>query len=295
MTNREAINEKKTVALVSVLAAVFLTASKAIVGLLTGSLGILAEALHSGLDLVAAVITYFSVRVSDKPPDREHHFGHGKIENLSALIETLLLLVTCAWIIYEAYSRLASGRVLIEVTRWSYAVVILSIIVDFTRSRAVMKVARKYNSQALEADALHFSTDIWSSGVVFIGLLCANVGWYMADSIAALTVAAIVIHVCLRLGRRAIDVLLDRAPDGVADIVLEVAAEVPEIVSVESVRVRSAGADTFVNLSINFEASLSIGQAHEIANRFEQSLCAKIPRCFVHLNQKPRDSIAPNS
>src|SRR5512138_3285357 len=148
------IKEKKRVALVSVFAAVVLTGFKLIVGVFTGSLGILSEALHSGLDLVAAVITYFSVRISDKPADKDHNYGHGKIENFSAFIETILLLITCAWIIFEAVERLTTGQTHIEVNIWSYVVVVSSIIVDFTRSRALYKVAKKHNSQALEADAL---------------------------------------------------------------------------------------------------------------------------------------------
>ena len=183
--------EKLNVALVSVFAAVFLTGSKLIIGIMTGSLGILSEALHSGLDMVAAVITYFTVRVSDKPADKHHHFGHGKTENFSALVETLLLLITCIWIIYEAFSRLMTGNTHIEISVWSYLVVIGSIIIDISRSRALSRVAKKYNSQALEADALHFSTDIWSSAVVLLGLICANFGFYFADSIAALGVSII--------------------------------------------------------------------------------------------------------
>ena len=182
-------------------------------GILTGSLGILSEALHSALDFVAAAITWLAVRLSDKPADKDHHYGHGKIENLSALIETLLLLITCVWIIYEAVSRLISGETHIEVTIWSYIVVISSIIIDVSRSRALMRVAKKHNSQALEADALHFSTDIWSSSVVLLGLICANFGIFIADSIAALFVALIVIYVSYRLGKRSINVLLDRVPE----------------------------------------------------------------------------------
>jgi cation diffusion facilitator family transporter len=201
----------------------------------TGSLGILAEALHSGLDLLAAIVTYFSVRVSDKPADRDHHFGHGKIENLSALFETVLLLITCVWIIYEGVQRLLSGRVHIEVTYWSYIVVIASILIDFTRSRALMKAAKKHNSQALEADALHFSTDIWSSAVVLLGLICAQFGIHSADSYAALIVAAIVIYVCYNLGKRAIAVLLDRAPEGLLESIYETAATMPEIFAVHDI------------------------------------------------------------
>ena len=152
--------EKKSAALFSVVAAVFLTTFKLLVGILTGSLGILSEALHSALDMVAAIVTFFSVRVSDKPADKEHNYGHGKVENLSALIETVLLLITCAWIIYEAINRIVTGNTHIEITVWSYIVVILSIVIDVNRSRMLYKVAKKHNSQALEADALHFSTDI---------------------------------------------------------------------------------------------------------------------------------------
>jgi len=164
-------NEKTKVAGLSVFAAIFLTGFKLAVGLVTGSLGILSEALHSGLDLIAAVITYFSVRVSDTPADKRHNYGHGKIENFSAFIETILLLITCSWIVYEASNRLISGNTDIEVSIWSYIVISASIVIDITRSRALYRVAKKYNSQALEADALHFSTDIWSSSVVLVGLV----------------------------------------------------------------------------------------------------------------------------
>lgn len=291
MSNQAALSEKKSVALLSVFAAILLTGGKTIIGLLTGSLGILAEALHSGLDLVAAAITYLSVRVSDKPADNEHHFGHGKIENLSALVETVLLLITCAWIIYEAVSRLLSGRVHIDVTPWSYAVVIASIIIDYGRSRALMKAAIKYNSQALEADALHFSTDIWSSAVVLLGLICAHFGIYTADSIAALVVAAIVITVCYRLGKRAIDVLLDRAPQELVAIVQSAAGQIPEILSIGKIRVRTSGADVFVDIQIAVDGSLSLTDAHAIADRFEAIVCSAIPRCFMQVHQEPIHSI----
>ena len=160
MSNQEAKTEKRSAALSSVLYAIFLTTFKLIVGLFTNSLGILAEAAHSGLDLVAAGMTYFAVRVSDKPADKEHPFGHGKIENLSALFEALLLLATSAWIIYQSIERLFFINVQVEVSIWSFIIMGISIVVDYTRSRRLYKAARKYRSQALEADALHFSTDI---------------------------------------------------------------------------------------------------------------------------------------
>ena len=282
--------EKNQVALASVLAAVFLTGSKIIIGLMTGSLGILSEALHSGLDMAAAVITYFSVRISGRPADADHHYGHGKVENFSALIETFLLLVTCVWIIHEAVSRLLTGNVHVEVNIWSYIVVITSILVDFTRSRALMKVAKKYNSQALEADALHFSTDIWSSVVVLIGLLCVNIGWTHADSVAALAVAVIVIYVSFSLGSRAVAALLDKAPGEMVRKIEEIALAVPGITSVHDIRVRNAGPDVFIELCIHMEPSLTIEQAHHLSDEVENCLHASIPRSSAHVHQEPEES-----
>src|ERR1700739_3096622 len=163
--------EKRSVAGNSVLAAIVITGLKIVVGITTGSLGILSEAAHSGLDLIAAVITFFSVRVSDKPADADHQYGHGKVENFSAFIETGLLLLTCIWIVYEAFKRLFFRHIEIEPSLAAFLVMFFSMIVDYWRSRALGRIATKYDSQALEADALHFSTDIWSSGVVVLGLL----------------------------------------------------------------------------------------------------------------------------
>src|SRR5205085_1702940 len=146
------------------------------VGLRTGSLGILSEAAHSALDFLAALITFFSVRVSDRPADADHQYGHGKVENFSAFLETALLLLTCVWIIYEAVHRLVSHNVHIEPTIAAFAVMGLSIVLDYWRSRKLKVIASKYDSQALEADALHFSTDIWSSAVVIMGLALVLVG-----------------------------------------------------------------------------------------------------------------------
>src|SRR6266403_6308318 len=162
--------EKRAVAGNSVLAAFAITALKIVVGFTTGSLGILSEAAHSGLDLIAALVTFFSVRVSDKPADADHQYGHGKVENFSAFIETGLLLLTCVWIIYEAAKRLFFHHVEIEPSIAAFVVMFISMAVDFWRSRALGRIAAKYDSQALEADALHFSTDIWSSGIVIVGL-----------------------------------------------------------------------------------------------------------------------------
>jgi cation diffusion facilitator family transporter len=280
-------NEKKRVAGISVFAAIFLTGFKFIVGILTGSLGLLSEALHSGLDLVAAVITYFSVSVSDKPADKRHNWGHGKIENFSAFIETILLLITCIWIINEALNRLITGETDIEVNTWSYIAVITSIVVDLSRSRALSRVAKKYNSQALEADALHFSTDIWSSAVVLLGLICANFGFFFADSVAALMVALIVLVVSYRLGKRSIDVLLDKAPESTYKIVDNVLKNNSEVIEYHDLRIRTAGADTFVSVNIHVSPGLTNQQAHSICDNIENEIKKLVSRCEIIVHVEP--------
>jgi len=284
-------NEKTKVALVSVFAAIFLTGFKLIVGLINGSLGILSEALHSGLDLIAAVITFFSVRVSDRPADKRHNYGHGKIENFSAFIETVLLLITCIWIIYEAVHRLITGKTDIEVNVWSYIVVASSIIIDFTRSRALYKVAKKYNSQALEADALHFSTDIWSSAVVLVGLICANFGFFFADAVAALVVAMIVLVVCYQLGKRTTDVLLDKMPEDSFVKVEVVLKRIPEIIRYHNLRIRESGADTFIDVSIHVSPDLTNKQAHAICDKIEDEVRKVIKRADVFVHAEPEEKL----
>lgn len=281
--------EKKNVAISSVIAAFFITAAKITVGVLTGSLGIISEALHSALDFIAAIITYIAVHFADQPADYSHHYGHGKIESLSALIETVLLVITCAWIIYEAINRLVTGNFHLEVTFWSYAVVILSIIVDFSRSRALLKVAKKHNSQALEADALHFSTDIWSSLVVLLGLICAQIGWHKADSIAALAVAIIVIGISYKLGKKAVDTLLDKAPNELIPIIKKILKEFPEVSSYHSLKVRQSGADTFIEISVHFAPNLHISKVHTITENIEYRICSHVKRCSILIHQEPED------
>jgi len=279
--------EKTHVAILSVGAAVVLTGSKLLIGVITGSLGILSEAIHSGLDLIAAVITYFAVRISDKAPDEDHHYGHGKIENFSAFIETILLLITSVWIIKEAVHRLSHGNPHIDVTIWSYIVVVLSIGIDISRSRALMKVAKKYNSQALEADALHFSTDIWSSVVVLFGLIMANFGWFFADSIAAIAVAFIVIGVSIRLGKQATDVLLDKAPKDLETQIQHIASKISEIQHFGDIRIRNAGADIFVEITIKVEATYTNQKCHEISDKLEKKIQKRLPRVSVHVHIEP--------
>lgn len=279
-STENAEKEKKSAASSSVYAALALTGFKLVVGLLTNSLGILAEAVHSGLDLVAALVTFVAVSFSGKPADLGHQYGHGKIENLSALFETLLLLVTCVWIIYESVQRLFVKSVEVDVSFLAFLVMAVSIVIDYSRSRMLYKAARKHNSQALEADALHFSTDIWSSSVVIVGLVAVGLaqvfpGFQLlgkADALAAFSVALIVIYVSLQLGRRTVQGLLDHAPKGLREEIVRTIGTIPGIRECHKVRVRTSGAEIFVDLHIVVDAGQSLERAHELTKEAEESV-----------------------
>lgn len=281
------MTSKKKAAFTSIIAAVFLTTMKFVVGILTSSLGILSEALHSLLDLLAALITFVSVSISDKPADKQHQYGHGKIENLSAFFESILLVVTCIWIIYEGISRLVSGNTTVKVTVWSYLVVLTAMAVDLGRSRMLFKAAKRNNSQALEADAIHFSTDILSSGVVLLGLVCAGLGYHKADAISALGVAVIVLGISYRLGKRAVDVLLDKVPEGLTEKVESRLESNKEIVCYHNLKIRVAGPDTFVEVNIHIQPQTDLETAHGICNRIEKDMGTLIPRCTTIVHAEP--------
>jgi cation diffusion facilitator family transporter len=287
--------EKRQAAASSVVAAVGLTAFKVVVGLATGSLGILAEAAHSGLDLVAALMTFLAVRISGKPADHEHLYGHGKVENLSALAETALLLATCVWIIWGAIGRLSSDKIEVEVTFWSFAVMITSIVVDVSRSRMLYRAARKYRSQALEADALHFSTDIWSSAVVVLGLAGVKAAewwpaWHRlryADAVAAIAVALIVVHVSFKLGRRTVAALLDSAPAGLEEEIVEVVQALPGVTDCHHVRVRSSGPRLFVDIHILVDGNQTLRAAHDLTEQIERAIQRIAPDADVTVHPEP--------
>ena len=281
-------NEKHSVALISVFAALFLTGLKLIVGLVTNSLGILSEAAHSGLDLGAALMTLFAVRISDKPADETHHYGHGKVEGFSAFLEVLLLLATCGYIIFEASERIIGKTVHVEVNIYSFAVMGISIIVDVSRSTALSRVARKYKSQALEADALHFSSDIWSSAVVIVGLVAYKFFRFdLADSIAALIVAVLVIVVSIRLAIRTINILLDKAPAGMRERIEDALSQLPGTERLNSLRIRTSGQKTFVDMRLTLANELSFIEAHRIASTAERKVSEIIPGADVIVHADP--------
>jgi cation diffusion facilitator family transporter len=288
-------HEKRWAALSSVIAAVGLTGFKIVVGFSTGSLGILAEAAHSGLDLMAALMTFLAVRISGKPADRNHLYGHGKAENLSALFETLLLLVTCFWIIYEATHRLLFHPIDLKVTFWSFAVMITSIVVDISRSRVLYRAARKYNSQALEADALHFSTDIWSSCVVILGLICVKAsGWvpglaflHQADSVAAILVGLIVVYISVSLGIRTVQALLDVAPSGLERQIISAVEVLPGVTDCHNVRVRYSGPQPFVDIHVLVDGNQTLREAHNLTEEIERTIRKLMPNADVIVHPEP--------
>lgn len=288
-------SEKRAAAGNSVLAAIVITGLKIAVGVTTGSLGILSEAAHSGLDLIASLLTYFSVGVSDKPADADHQYGHGKIENFSAFVETGLLLITCAWIIYEAVLRLFFRHIEIEPSAAAFAVMLFSMGIDWWRSRALGRIANKYDSQALEADALHFSTDIWSAGVVVLGLVLVLVGrayhieWLNdADPVAALFVAGVVVSVSWRLARRTIDALLDAAPPGVRSQIYDAVSRIDGVLEVDRVRIRRAGNRYFADLAVGVARTVTFQRSEQLAAAVTESVRRILPDADVTVQPLPR-------
>jgi cation diffusion facilitator family transporter len=292
----EAQREKTWAAATSVVAAVGLTAFKIVVGLATGSLGIVAEAAHSALDLAAAVMTFFAIRISGRPADTRHLYGHGKVENLSALAETGLLALTCVWIIWRAADRLVEHSVEIEVTFWSFAVMVTSILIDWSRSRVLYRAARKHKSDALEADALHFSTDIWSSLVVIVGLVCVKLSEWQpslgvlryADAVAAITVALIVVQVSVKLGWRTTQTLLDAAPAGLDGRVIAAVEALPGVTDCHNVRVRYSGSVPFVDVHVLLDGDVTLRAAHEITEQIEGAIQEVLPGADVTVHPEPR-------
>ncbi len=282
-----AIKEKKAVAISSMAASAVMTVGKFVVGIMTGSLGLISEALHSLLDFGATMMTFMAVRVSDKPADEEHHYGHGKIEAVAALAETALLFVTSAWIIYEAIHRLMADKIEVEATWWSFGVIIASIIIDLSRARALRRTARKTNSMALEADALHFSSDVLSSSVVLVGLAFVAFGWPQGDPIAAIGVSIFVCRAGWILGRRTFDTLIDTAPEGAAERVTAAVRSVPGIAGVDRVRVRPAGNILFVHVDAAVGRGLSQNNASELRNTVVAAVQVEIPEAEVTVTMHP--------
>ncbi len=295
---------KRSAALLSVFAALIITLLKLLTGIFTGSLGMLSEAAHSGIDLGAATITFFSVQVSDRPADEEHNYGHGKIESLSAFVETFLMLASCIWILTEAVRRILFHHHLsLTFSLWPFAVLLLSITVDYSRSRTLHRVAVQHNSEALEADAIHFRTDIWSSFAVLVGLAATYAGgrWHLpllelADPIAAIIVSGIILRVSWKLAHRTIDALLDATPAETRaqtrrDLIRDLAA-IDGVLSVDRVRTRRSGSSYFADVTLGMPRKLTFQRSEQITAAATAAVQRHLPDADVVVHSVPTASVA---
>jgi cation diffusion facilitator family transporter len=282
-------NQKQKVALGSIAASAGLTIAKTVVGLATGSLAILSEAAHSLIDFVATVMTYFAVRIGDKPADAEHHYGHGKVESVAALAETALLFLLSGVVAWEALQRLfASQPYAVEATVAAFAVIAVSVVVDFFRSRLLYRTAAATSSQALEADALHFGSDLWSSLAVLVGLVGVASGYPKADAAAALAVSILVCVAGWRLGRRTIETLTDTAPPGAAEEIARIARRVGGVVGVERVRAREVGDRLFVDLALGVSRTLPLERVAALKEEVQRAIQSRLPKAEVTVATEPR-------
>lgn len=296
--------QKSGAALSSVLWSALLTAMKFVVGIMTGSLGILSEALHSALDLLSATGTYFAVKVAARPADEDHPYGHGKVENLMALAETLLLLLTAAWVIKEAWERLASddpAALQVETSVWAFVVIIVSMLVDINRAAMLRRVAKETKSPALEADAAHFSTDIWSSAAVLLGISGAAVAsftlpgswleWVFLrmDVFASLVVAFFILTVCKELGGRAIDNLMDKTDGETAATARRVMQERMPAYPVRELRVLETGSKAYLSMVVDVPRDLHVDTAHEIADAIGSLMAEVLPGSETRVHMQPAE------
>ena len=290
---------KSSAALSSVLAAFGITLLKLITGVLTGSLGMLSEAAHSGIDLIAAAITLFTVRVSDLPADAEHNYGHGKLENVSAGIEILLMSASAVWVAWEAIGRILHRQHLaLRFSVWPFVVLLLSIAVDQTRSRSLQRVADEQRSEALHADAAHFGTDIWSAAAVLLGLFASYLGerfhlafLELADPVAALLVTGVITYVTVGLARRTLDSLLDATPPEVREqlqtaVIPEIEA-IPDVVKAERIRVRRSGSDYFVDMTLGLPRNLTFQRAEQVTFAATEAVTRHLPGADVVVRTVP--------
>ena len=290
---------KRRVALNSMLAATCMTALKLAAGIISGSLGVLSDAAHSGLDLAGATLTFFSVRVSDKPADEDHTYGHGKVENLSAFFEAGLMALSCAWIIWEAIQRIRLNTYELRFSIWPVLVVLSSIGVDFWRSRALRRVAEQTGSPALATDAFHFSSDIWASVAVLAGLLATWAGafWHIdwlryADPVAAIFVSLMILRITATLTRETVGVLMDQIPAETRLQVIQEAEKVPGVLAVEQARVRRSGPNYFADLTLAMPSRTTFEHTGELVRAATEAVHHVLPQADVVIHTVPRQSRA---
>jgi cation diffusion facilitator family transporter len=293
--------EKRDVARNSMTAAAVMTLLKLAAGLLSGSLGVLSDAAHSGLDLAGATLTFFSVRVSDKPADEDHTYGHGKVENLSAFTEAGIMALSCVWIVWEALRRIFGHTVELHHSVWPIAVLLTSICVDYWRSHQLRRVALRTGSPALATDASHFASDIWASVAVLAGLATtwmgerAGIGWLRyADPVAAILVSAMIVRMTIQLGKDAVGVLLDEIPAETRTRLIREVELVPGVLAVEQARVRRAGAGYFADLTLALPRRSTFEHTEGLVKAATAAVQRALPRADVVIRTVPREANAEN-
>jgi cation diffusion facilitator family transporter len=291
--------EKRRVARHSMVAAAAMTVLKLAAGLLSGSLGVLSDAAHSGLDLVGVTLTFFSVQVSDKPADEDHTYGHGKIENLSAFLETGLMAVSCAWIIYEAMHRVFNHAVVIRHSIWPVLVLLTSIVVDYWRSHRLRAVAKRTGSPALATDAFHFASDIWSTVAVLCGLSASwagaqfGIAWLRyADPFAAVVVSLMILRMTLYLGRESVSVLMDEVPVETRRRLVHEVEQVKGVLEVEQARVRRSGSGYFADLTLALPRRFTFEHTGELVREATDAVHRALPEADVVIHTVPREARA---
>ncbi|MBR0868804.1 cation diffusion facilitator family transporter [Bradyrhizobium tropiciagri] len=271
-TSTSAPSTKTSVAAISILASGGMAAAKFVVGVAIGSLALISEALHSTIDLVATIITWAVVRVSDQPADAEHHYGHGKFESVSALFIIALLYVLAGGILVQAYSHLREGTPPPSISAVPFVVLVIDILVNLWRARALHRAARATKSQALAADALHFASDVMGSMAVIVGLVLAGLGFWWGDAAAAIAVAVMIALLGLRMARETVETLLDRAPEGAQEKATAAIAAVPGVVGVDRLRVRMVGATHFIDAIATVPRTYPIDRVEEIKHKAQQAV-----------------------
>jgi cation diffusion facilitator family transporter len=281
-------NLKEQAALNSIFASVALATGKFIAAFLTGSLALLSDSLHALLDVGATIMTYFAVRIGSEPADDNHPYGHGKIEAVAALIETGLLFGVAAYVAIEAVGRLSSGAHPVIASPVAYAVLVTSIVVDLVRSRSLLRIAKETKSDALAADALHFSSDLVSSALVLLGLIAANFGFPQGDTVAAIGVSLFIAIAGYRLGRQTVDTLMDAVPSHLTASIKRIVGDVHGVVDVNSVRVRTVGRDVFSEVTISVARTLSLDRATAIKDAVVSAVKATYPEASVIVSASPK-------
>jgi cation diffusion facilitator family transporter len=296
---RQVTAEKTSAALLSVFAACAMTGLKIVVGIITGSLGMLSDAAHSGIDLLGAGLTFFSVRVSGKPADDDHTYGHGKIENLSAFVETGLMLISCIWISYEAIDRIFFHPTTIKLSILPFVVLLTSIAVDYWRSRQLLKVAKRHGSAALEADALHFASDIWATLAVLVGLTATWIGdrlhvpWlHYADPLAAIVVSVLILRFSWELANKTLGVLLDSAPAETRQRMVDEVTRIDGVLAVDQARVRRSGTSYFADLTLSLSRHLTFQRTEDLVEEATAAVQRVIPGADVVIRTVPRENAA---